>query len=182
MWWCSKWFSLEPKLHISCCFFVGSSKVDHGMRGHAVFCILPFQRRLATICCKLLQSGTTTLFIHSTPWCIGYQTKNMYTISAVSASIGETSWPIFGAVAGVLFVSLEVVVRKKHEILEKPNQQASMTMTQKLTICKEKREQNKKQKTEDLRVVEWQTNNNHMHVQSPSTNMYSYGIDWLLLP
>jgi hypothetical protein len=78
----------------------------------------------------------------------------MYTISAVSASIGETSWPIFGAVAGVLFVSLEVVVRKKHEILEKPNQQASMTMTQKLTICKEKREQNKKQKTEDLRVVE----------------------------
>jgi hypothetical protein len=57
-----------------------------------------------------------------------------------------------------------------------------MTMTQKLTICKEKREQNKKQKTEDLRVVEWQTNNNHMHVQSPSTNMYSYGIDWLLLP
>jgi hypothetical protein len=37
----------------------------------------------------------------------------MYTISAVSASIGETSWPIFGAVAGVLFVPLEVVVRKK---------------------------------------------------------------------
>jgi hypothetical protein len=70
---------------------------------------------------KLLHFGTTTLFIHSTPWCIGYQTKNMYTISAVSASIGETSWPIFGAVAGVLFVSLEVVVRKKMKSLEKPN-------------------------------------------------------------
>ncbi len=151
MWWCSKCFSLELKLHISC-FLLAAPKLTMGWEVMLSFVFCLFRggwQQFVANCCTLEQQPCS--FIQP-PDALVIKPKTTYTISAVSASIGETSWPIFGAVAGVLFVSLEVVVRKKMKSLKS---QISKQAWEWLRNRQSVKKRENKTKSKKLRTSEW---------------------------
>lgn len=123
------------------------------MRGLAVFCILPFQRRLATIWQQIVALWNNNNPVHSFNPLMHWLSNQKHVYNFCSqCKYRRNKLANFWSCCRCLVCFTSSGGKKENQILEKPNWQASMKMTQKLTICKEKREQTKSKK---LRTSEW---------------------------